>query len=286
MRRWISAAALLGAVAFVAAGCGLPAGVDGKLADGWAPIAAPQGFTPDAGTCHASFEETGYLSSYNPIDCGQSHKTETVFVGQLTTASVPAAGSADRVKAFQECQGKVNEFLGAEWHDGRVWIGLTFPSDAAWSGGAHWYRCEVSELEEVFGDDVARTGSLKGELAKPGSAVHLGCFNYASGGDLKPIACASKHNAEYVGSIAISSQAQSANRDTMITNCRKQIAAYAKMKYSSDMRYRVGEFWDPVSVTEFNGGDRRVRCYAWFSPDTKTKSIKGAGAGALPIHYA
>jgi len=58
------------------------------------------------------------------------------------------------------------------------------------------------------------------------------------------------------------------------------------MKYTSDMRYRVGVFWDPMSEAEYAAGDRKVRCYAWFDPDTKRSSIKGAGAKALPIHYA
>ena len=76
------------------------------------------------------------------------------------------------------------------------------------------------------------------------------------------------------------------DRSKMVKACHQRIAAYAGMKYSSDMKYRVGSFWDPMSETEYAAGDRKVRCYAWFDPDTKTRSIKGAGAKALPIHYA
>jgi hypothetical protein len=287
MRRWIAAVALTGAVALGLTGCGLPDGVDGKLADDWAPISAPEGFTPEAGTCHTSFDETGYLSSYHPVDCGTPHKTETVFVGSLDAVPVvPAVGSGSYQQAYKVCDGKTSEFLGANWHDGRVWFGMTFPSGPAWKGGVHWFRCEVVELEEIFGDEVTRTGSLKGELARAGSAIRLGCFNYSSGDNIVPVVCTKKHNAEYAGSIVIGSYAAAKNRNTMITQCRKQIAVYVGMRYTSDMRYRVGVFWDPMTASEFKVGDRRVRCYAWFSPDTKTKSIKGAGASALPINYA
>jgi hypothetical protein len=287
MRRWMASVVLAGAAALGLAGCGLPEGVDGKIADGWAAFPAPQGFTPQAGACHTAYAETGYLSSYKPVDCSASHKTETVYVGTADAlATVPRHGSADYLKLVQTCEAKVSEFLGADWHDGKVWFGLTFPSAAAWAGGAHWYRCELAELEEVFGDEVNRTGSLHGELAKAGSAVRLGCFSYASGRSLTPVACTQKHNAEYAGSVAMPSFAAVKDRAKMVKACHQRIAAYAGMKYSSDMKYRVGVFWDPMSAAEYAAGDRKVRCYAWFSPETKTSSIKGAGAKALPIHYA
>ena len=287
MRRWIVAVALAGAATFVLAGCGLPAGVDGKIADQWALPPAPQGFTPEAGTCHTAYAETGYLSSYKPVDCAETHRTETVYVATADTVSEPPKhDSPDYVKLFQTCEAKVNEFLGADWHDGKVWFGLTIPSKEAWTGGAHWYRCELVELEEVFGDEMNRTGSLRGELAKAGSAVRLGCFSYASSRTLTPLAFTKKHNAEYVGSVAMPSFAAVKDKAKMVKACHQRVAAYAGMKYTSDMKYRVGVFWDPMSVEEYAAGDRKVRCYAWFDPDTKSKSIKGAGAKALPIHYA
>ncbi|NUT32816.1 MAG: septum formation family protein [Hamadaea sp.] len=286
MRRWMAAAALAGAAALALAGCGLPEGVDGKLTDGWAAIAEPKGFTPEAGTCHTSYAETAYLSSYKPVDCTTSHKSETVYVGTAEgLSSVPRKGTSEYVKLAQTCETKVNEFLGADWHDGKVWFGLTFPSVATWLGGAHWYRCEVVELEEVFGDDVARTSSLKGALAA-GSPTRLGCFTYTSGKSPAPVACTARHNAEYVGSVAVGSYAAAKSRNGMIKACHQKIAAYVGMKYDGNMKYRVGTFWDPMTETEFDNGDHKVRCYAWFSPDYKTKSIKGAGSKALPIHYA
>lgn len=286
MRRWMAAVALAGAAALGLTGCGLPDGVDGKIADGWAAIPAPKGFTPDAGTCHTSYAETGYLSSYKPVECTTSHKAETVYVGTADSLSAPPKeGTADYLKLAQTCEAKVNEFLGADWHDGKVWFGLTFPSAAAWTGGAHWFRCEVVELEEIFGDDVARTSSLKGGLAA-GSPTRLGCFTYSSGKSPAPVACTTRHNAEYVGSVAVASHAAATNRTSMIKACHQKIAAYVGMKYDGNMKYRVGTFWDPMSATEFAAGDRKVRCYAWFSPDYKTKSIKGAGSKALPIQYA
>jgi len=287
MRRWIAAVVLTCATGLGLAGCGLPDGVDGRLTDQWAALPTPQGFTPTAGTCHSAYAETGYRTSYSPVDCGQSHMTETVYVGSDDSLSAPPkTGTPEYLKVAQVCEGKINEFVGADWHDGKLWFGLTFPSTTAWAGGAHWYRCELVALEEVFGEETTRTGSLKGELVNPASSVRLGCFSYASGKSVAPVACTQKHNAEYVGSVAVSSFAVVKDRTKMIKACHQRIAAYVGMKYSSDMKYRTGVFWDPMTETEYADGDRKVRCYAWFSPDTKTKSIRGAGAKALPVHYA
>ncbi|NUO61821.1 MAG: septum formation family protein [Hamadaea sp.] len=287
MRRWIATVALAGAVVLGLTGCGLPDGVDGNLTDQWAALPAPEGFTPEAGTCHLAYATTAYRRSYFPMKCDVAHMTETVYVGTTDVLSAPPkAGTADYVKLLQTCETKVNEFVGGDWHDGLLWFGLTLPGVEAWAGGAHWYRCELVTLDQVFGEEGQHTGSLKGELTKPGSPIRLGCFSYASGRSIAPVACTKKHNAEYVGTVAVASYAAAKDRTKMIKACHQRIAAYVGMKYSSDMKYRTGVFWDSLTQTEFANGDHRVRCYAWFSPDTKTKSIKGAGAKALPIHYA
>ncbi|MCP2325832.1 hypothetical protein HDA40_004339 [Hamadaea flava] len=287
MRRWIATVALAGAAVLGLTGCGLPDGVDGNLTDQWAALPAPDGFTPSADTCHSAYAATGYRSSYQPVDCAQSHMTETVYVGtDDALTSPPKSGTAEYLKLARTCETKVNEFVGGDWHDGKLWFGLTLPTAAAWTGGAHWYRCELITLEQVFGEETTHTGSLKGELTKPGSPIRLGCFSYASGKSVTPVACTAKHNAEYVGSIVVAGFAAANDRTKMIKACHQRIAAYVGMKYSSDMKYRTGVFWDPMTAAEFADGDHKVRCYAWFSPDTKTKSIKGAGAKALPIHYA
>jgi Septum formation len=287
MRRFIAAVALAGAAVLGLAGCGLPNGVDGNLTNQWAAPPAPEGFTPRAGTCHSAYNETSYRTSYQPIDCGQSHLTETVDVGTADGLSAPPKrGTPDYLKLVQGCEAKVNAFLGADWHDGKIWFGLSFPSSEAWSGGAHWYRCELGVLEEVYGEETYQTGSLHGELTKPASPVRLGCFSYKSGGDITPVACTQKHNSEYVGAVAMPSFAAVKDKNKVITACRQRVAAYVGMKYTSDMKYRTGLFWDPMTEQEYAEGDHKVRCYAWFDPDTKTKSIKGGGAKALPIHYA
>ncbi|NUR72021.1 MAG: septum formation family protein [Hamadaea sp.] len=287
MRRWITAVVLAGATVLGLAGCGLPAGVDGNLTNQWAAMPAAEGFTPSAGTCHLSYATTAYRQSYQPQSCDDAHMTETVYVGTADgLAEPPKSGTADYGKLIQSCEAKVNEFVGGDWHDGRLWFGLTFPGLQTWQGGAHWYRCELLTLDQVLGEETQHTGSLKGELAKPGSTVRLGCFSYTSGKAVTPVACTKKHNAEYVGSVAMPSFAAVKDRAKVIKVCQQRIAAYVGMKYSSDLKYRTGLFWDPMTESEYAAGDHKIRCFAWFSPDTKTKSIKGAGAKALPIHYA
>jgi hypothetical protein len=282
----MAVAALVGAVTVGLAGCGKPTGVDGNLTDDWQAIAAPQGFQPEAGTCHMRYEETGTRSSYDPVECTVQHLTETAYVGTTDASEVPAPGAAEYETVVKDCETNTAQFLGGDWHDGNLDLAYTFPSDEAWAGGAHWYRCEVIETDAFDGSDKLRPGSLKGELAKADSAVKLRCYSYDGKKDPVAIACAKKHNTEYVGSIPLARQADAEKDATMVKACRVQIAKYVGMAYRSDMNYRVGVFWQYPDADNFAAGDHKVRCYAWFSRKTVTGSLKGKGIKVLPIQYA
>jgi Septum formation len=299
MRRLPVATAMLAAATLVFAGCSTPAGVDGKIGDDWATLAEPVSFTPDAGVCHPTgFSETAYRTAYRPVDCGQTHQTETAYVGSFSGAaaertSPPRAGSPELRAAFAECDRQARAYLGNDWRNGRLWLGVTLPSVPAWEGGARWYRCEVSELDDVenYGDTVSRTGSLKGALAKA-SALNLGCYNYvatADDGRFTAVACTKSHNAEFVGvhvAPNVPYPAKDSDWDRFHAACRRLVAAYAKVPDDGNLKYRTGTVLVPNGDVEWKNGNRGIRCYAWLSDRKLTRTLRGIGTKGLPINYA
>nr|BFE67345.1 hypothetical protein GCM10020092_006460 [Actinoplanes digitatis] len=137
--RWAIAAALSLFAVLAVGGCGYPAGVDGDLTDGWATIGAPTGFTPAAQTCHlANFSTAGARATYEVVGCKLKHRTETVYVGTYPSPAAdadepPAPGSAAARAAYQTCDRKTTEYVGAPWRNARLWVGVTQPTAAAWA---------------------------------------------------------------------------------------------------------------------------------------------------------
>jgi hypothetical protein len=299
MRRLSVAAAACAAAALLLAGCSKPVGVDGNIGDDWAAPAEPASFTPDAGVCHPNgFSETAYRTAYRPVSCDEEHQTETAYVGSFTGAgtertSPPRAGSPELRAAFAECDRRTRDYLGNDWRRGRLWLGVTLPSTPAWEGGARWYRCEVSELDDVenYGDTVPRTGSLKGALARP-SALSLGCYNYVSTrGDERftAVACTKAHNAEFVGvhmAPVMPYPVKDADWDRFHTACRKLVARFANVPDDGNLKYRTGTVLVPNGDVEWTNGNRGIRCYAWLSDTKLTRTLRGVGTKGLPINYA
>lgn len=295
MRRWLAAVAMGAVTALAVAGCGAPAGIDRDLVDDWPVPGVPKVFVPTVGTCHRHFQDVGFLSGYNPVDCGQTHRVETVHVGTLTgtnadRSTAPPAGSAGMRAARAECDRKVNRALGADWRSGRLDLGVVFPSPSAWTGGARWFRCDLSETESL--DDssiIPRTGSLKGALAGAADLAHR-CFNPKLVKDdieeMVAVPCAAKHHAEFVGvyqapDTSYASFDKSGNQ--LHKRCLALIAKYAKVPNNSDLQYRVGTIFYQPYEQSWKDGNRGVQCFLWISDRNLTRSVKGAGPKGLPV---
>ena len=293
--------ALLLAATAALAGCGKPGGVDGSIADDWVAVSAPTGFTPKAGTCHlASYVKMVTRDGYEQIDCALQHRTETVYVGTYPKAAAeapapPAAGSAGAREAYRQCDLKTTAYVGAPWRLGRLWIGVTHPTAAAWTGGARWYRCEVVEVASIEddGDLVMREGSLRNALKEADSPLRLTCYAIRMDAEgaitTMPVArCGTKHNAEFVGIWYAGDLAypkQDAQWRRFHTGCRKLIASYVGVPVDADLEFRAGVVSLPGGEDVWAQGDRAVRCYLWLDSASLTSSLKGKGPGALPVQY-
>ncbi|PZG20215.1 hypothetical protein C1I95_10080 [Micromonospora craterilacus] len=292
MRRWLAGIAL-GTVATLAlAGCSRPAGTDGDLVDDWAPMAAPTVFTPESKTCHPRLQEVGYLRAYAPVDCEQPHRVETLHVGTLTDAggaNPPAAGSAGMRAAFGECDREVRTALGGDWRTSRIGLTIVFPSPPAWTGGARWFRCDAHETRSL--DDPIpeqRATSLSGSLAGSSPLRH-GCFNASIQGDevaeMVAVKCTTRHRAEFAGIWRAPESSYSAflkNSERTHRACRSVIAKFAKLPDDGNLQYRVGTIVYHPGQDEWRSGNRGVQCFLWSKE--LTRSMKGAGTGALPIN--
>ncbi|MEH1129460.1 septum formation family protein [Micromonospora sp. CPCC 206061] len=292
MRRW----AWVVVLALFAAGCGGPAGTDGSLVDDWSAQVEPKIFVPAAEVCHptSSEDSTAYLVTYNPVDCGQSHSSETVHIGQFTGASAgtskpPGMSSPTARAAFNECDAKATEYVGAQWRSGRLYLGIMLPSNAAWAGGARWFRCDMSETPDLESDNVVRrTASLRGAL-KAGSPLAYGCYQPVMKGDdidvMKPVGCGQAHRAEFVG-VWTAPETPFAdfvkNDDRAHRGCLGVVASYAKVPNDGNMKYRAGTIYYYPNQFEWGLGDRGVKCFFWGDRDIK-KSVKAAGSAGLPI---
>jgi hypothetical protein len=298
--RWGIGAAL-SALLLSAAGCGLPGGVDGDLTNGWAAMAPATGFEPETATCHgANFNTVGARNTYDEIDCKLQHRTETVYVGTYESPAAdadepPADGSAGARSAYKTCDEKTTTYLGGQWRNARIWIGVTHPTTAAWTGGARWYRCEALELSSVEDDGglVQRVGSLQGVLADGGSELMLGCYAVAMDSSgaiagMPGVACSAKHNGEFVG-VWYAKDLAYPKDDAAWTKfhdgCRGLIATFASVPDDKDLQYRTGVISLPGSSDVWRQGDFGVRCYLWLDGTELTATMKGKGATALPVQY-
>ncbi|MFG1654168.1 septum formation family protein [Micromonospora sp. NPDC049275] len=295
MRRWLTAIAGGAAVALALTGCGAPAGVDSDLVDDWpAPVAAQQ-FVPTAGVCHHAYQQVGFLSGYNPMECGESHRVETLHVGTLTgpgaeRGTPPPPGSEGMRAAQAGCQTEVNKAVGADWRSGRLGLAVVLPSPAAWAGGARWFRCDVTEITSI--DDTAvdlRTGSLRGALTGAAPLAYR-CFNPKLNKDkieeMVAVSCTAKHHAEFVGIWQAPDISYAEfNRTTKRTHraCQSVTARYAKVPDNSQLDFRAGTIYYQPYEQEWRNGNRGVQCFLWISDRNLTRSMRNAGTKGLPV---
>ncbi|MFC4149433.1 septum formation family protein [Micromonospora mangrovi] len=295
MRRWWSAVVMGVTATLALAGCGTPAGVDRDVADDWPAFGPAKGFVPANNTCHTIIPETGYLTGYNPVGCTEPHRSETLHVGTLTGTDAnrgtpPRPGSTGMRTASAECDRQVSRAVGADWRTGRLHVTVIFPSTQGWSGGARWFRCDVSETVSL--DDfgvITREAGLRNALAA-GSPLAYGCFNPKLVKDdideMPSVACTAKHHAEFVGIW----QAPDVSYATFVKStvrahraCRSLIAKYVKVPDNSDMQYRAGTIMYHPFEEEWNNGNHGVQCFLWLDDRTVTRSLRGGGSKALPI---
>lgn len=283
-----AAVALLGS-----AGCAMPAGVDGDLTGDWAVLPEPAQMVPEAGVCH-NFEHRSTVrlgSTYLPRDCTEPHRIETVYVGTFTgeaaeRAGPPQPGTGAWRETYRECDEAATEYLGADFRHGRLWLGVSVPSEEAWAGDARWFRCDVTEREAHFLPTVWQD-TRRGVLTDRSTELALDCFTVALDDSdaiesMPPVECTEPHQAQFAG-VWFSDRPDYPDDARVHTGCLSEIAEYVGLPDDRDMPFRTGTIFDHIDEEDWDNGDRGFRCYLWRDDIELTESLAGAGPTALPI---
>lgn len=290
----IAGTLLAAAVLLTFSGCAQPPdGADGDLFNQWPAMAAPAGWAPAAGMCAESFFHTMVLTAYRPIACDGSHSYETVSVGEFTGSaatlpSPPITRSPELLAAWSDCDKKTTEFLGDDWRNGHLWIGISLPSPGAWDGGARWYMCQIGALNGYNRDHISLTHSLKGELTKE-SSLRPGCSVLKSDAEWSDqVPCTSPHNREFAGTFVTplswdELQDYEHTGSRMHAMCRSLIARFVGVPDDGNMKYRTGTSIQYPVKDNWDAGDHSVRCSIYMGNKKLTRSLKGAGPSGLPI---
>lgn len=290
-RRVIAAAAALCATLALSGCAGLPAGTDGNLTNDWPAMAQAKLTIPAAGTCYQSqYNRVGY-GDVGVVDCALTHYVETAYVGEFTGADAarstpPAADSPALPATYAQCQKGANDYLGGDWHNGLLWLGLVVPSDNAWRGGARWFRCDLVHYSDPFDETIVSTGVVKGDLAGPRTTAYT-CLTTTEGTDqtiltATPADCASPHQAEFAGLYTapdVPYPSDDAARKKMGENgCENVVATF--LGYASPSQWRnqaVGLWWHGFSEGQWKLGDRTTECFAYAF--TKSHQLIGSVKG-------
>lgn len=290
------AVAAASAAGLLLAGCTLPDGVDGDLVDTWDQLPEPVGFTPEAGVCHpAGYQERGSLADYQPVDCEQPHRAETVYVGEISGEAAgevrpPEPGTGAWRAAFEQCEQRAEEYLGADFRYGRLWLTVTVPTVDAWDGDARWLRCDIAQVNESD-EVVEREGSLEQVLLEP-TELSYSCSNAVLDENdnvdvLEPVACDEAHDTEFVGVFHVAADTSYPFSDDVWDNqvhpgCRELVAEFADVPRDR-VEFVTGTIGVPPGRDDFDNGDRGIRCHLWLDGDRDvSQSLQGEGEDAFP----
>jgi hypothetical protein len=253
-----------------------------------APASPSAAALPAAGMCHRgqAFGMYDYrAATLNPVDCAAEHQAEIIRVGTLTS---PPENKTREV--FTDCDTTARDYVGGDWHEGRLGIGVVVPSTEEWIAGAHEYRCALFEFSADEHSSRLRTGSLKDGL-RGTRPLALTCSEvrgtpdgqgwYTSIDQLVPTDCAQPHNGEFVG-LYIGQDIPYPG----MTKLAPEVTKACKAKAATFLGQSPSKFdgrTDLIVVPTGGNperwalGDRTARCYILTRPDNLlTKSMKAA----------
>ena len=294
MRRAVAASIAL-SVVFALAGCGgRPAGTDGDLTNGWPAMPQARVSVPVVGACYpGQYTAPGRIvrvwsTDVNTVDCATSHYSETAFVGTFSGAdaqrsAVPDADGPAMPAVYDQCGKGVAGYLGGDPHSAMVRIEVELPTNAAWRGGARWFRCDLVHLSDPFGSNWVSHDSLKGDLTGARVSAYA-CVDTTedSGHQIQTTRvaqCASPHAAEFAGTFTAANvpfPADKAARDKMLENgCTPVVAAFLGYQSVSQWRNQAVGWWAlGWDEDAWKLGNRTTQCFAY----AYTKSGKFVGS--------
>lgn len=271
----------------------------GALTDEWPEMPEPSVQVPLAGTCH-QVGANGYGESfaYTMLQavpaCDASHKFETIYVGQFDgehatrTTPPPDGGPAARL-AYRRCADVAREFLGGDWHAAWIWLSVFVPSEAAWAGGARWFRCDLAETRNGANVIEDRTASMRDGLrGERPLAITCARGDLERSSSLYDGSCTENHTLEFVGvyvpTAADLAVGENNLGDRLIAGCWKLAAPYLGLPLNRVPDELFAYFW--YFKDDRPRGEFTVRCFVGpADPDKPIRggaTLKGLGSRPLP----
>jgi len=262
----------------------------GGIADRWSRMADPVPWQPQAGTCHHGFEPRLMRSAYEPVDCADSHRFETVHVGQfggeVPAAEPPAENTPEFKSAWADCDAKATSYLGGQWRDRQVRVAVSLPVPEGWTAGSRWYMCQLGPVEWTGNRASVLNQSVRGKYASL-PVLEWGCGNQPDTGEFEPTDCGEEHDTEFVGSFTLDMSYPSvkalyeANDPLFHRQCLKLIAGFVGVSGPDRLPRGTGSsYWLPDDV-DWQSGDHSVRCFLWIDGGAVSKSLRNAGVSQL-----
>lgn len=250
-------AALLGVLACTACG-----------ASGGDPTAAAQTTaTPKQGLCrNLSAAAVASPTDDTPaVDCADPHDAQSYDTGTLPrrfdSASYDDPAVADW--AYDRCTSGLERFVGADeslvMRSILTWVWFR-PTEAAWSAGSRWYRCDVVGGQPPSFVDLPTSVH---DLLR-GSAVDdqwLVCAKGDTFDGAQRVPCSQPHDWRAVTTIKVGEPADAYPGDAAVKAktdqyCRGSVSAY--LGYPADYDYAYTWF----GSEEWQAGNRRSVCWA------------------------
>jgi hypothetical protein len=142
---------------------------------------------------------------------------ETVGSGSLQTRP-EAEDDPQAGELYDSCSEDAEEYLGQPWITTYTWLVLSVPSEAAWSEGAHWYRCDLV-LNDAFqwADSYPSAGGSLRDSAEPITCLMWTVVDNGTsiGNDTRRVDCTLVHNGELAGVVDMPTNVDRENRDAL-----------------------------------------------------------------------
>ena len=297
-RRFVTVLVTLGAAAALAGCTSMPPGVDGNLTNAWPAMPVAKVSVPVAGGCYSSRSSGFATGDETTTPCTGTHEIEVAYVGTFTggdadRSSAPAKGSPAIAATFGECRKAATDYLGDDYDMGPMALSVTVPVDAAWKGGARWYRCDIDRYTDA-GFEIVASGSAKDGLrgARP---LAITCL-LVSDSDKDHfqwdqfVPCTQPHNAELAGLYTAPNVPwptdDKARTDMGGKGCEGVVAKFLGLSSGRDTNTVLGWGWENFVQDRWELGDRTIRCLVMgFKKDSVngvrfTGSVKGFGTRA------
>lgn len=223
---------------------------------------------PDLGACRllTPGDVAQPSNSTPPVSCEEAHTAQTYAVGSMPSQFAHSAYDDRAVASFayRVCSQRFMVFTGADaslaMRTILSWAWFR-PSEAAWTGGARWYRCDVvggGDQTRSYVDLPVRTKGLL--LGRPKDEWMV-CAQGASVDGSVKVPCSQKHDWRAVTTIVLGTESDAYPGDRVVQfrtrdYCSKSVSAWLDYPVNYDFGYS----W--FHAAEWSAGNRRSVCWA------------------------